>query len=140
MSLIWLADQSKAADAVAALQAHKADAHIDTVYGPDMIATMFGDATKDPRVPDIIVQPMNGVIYTKPTASKIAEHGGLGEDDTHVALLISAPRLSAATVSEAVTTQQIAPTILKALGLDPQSLEAVKAEGTALLPGSGLAN
>ena len=140
VSLIWLADQSKAADALAALQAHKADAHIDTVYGPDMIATMFGDATKDPRVPDIIVQPMNGVIYTKPTASKIAEHGGLGEDDTHVALLISAPRLSAATVSEAVTTQQIAPTILKALGLDPQSLEAVKAEGTALLPGSGLAN
>lgn len=63
VSLIWLADQSKAADAVAALQAHKADAHIETVYGPDVIATMFGDATKDPRVPDIIVQPMNGYLH-----------------------------------------------------------------------------
>ena len=140
VSLIWLADQSKAGDAKAALEAHKADAHIDTIYGPDMIATMFGDATKDPRVPDIIVQPMNGVIYTKPTATKIAEHGGMGEDDTHVLLLLSAPRLPAATVADAVTTQQIAPTILKALGLDPQSLQAVKAEGTALLPGTGMAN
>lgn len=57
-----------------------------------------------------------------------------------MALLISAPRLSAATVTDAVTTQQVAPTILKALGLDPQSLQAVKAEGTALLPSTGLAN
>lgn len=140
VSLIWLADQTKAADVVAALGAHKADAHIDKIYAPDQISAMFGDATKDPRVPDIIVQPLNGVIYTKPTATKIAEHGGLGEDDTHVALLVSAPRLTASTVTDAVATRQIAPTILKALGLDPQSLQAVKAEGTALLPGSGLSN
>lgn len=140
VSLIWLADQSKADDVVATLEAHKADARIDAVYGPDKIGTMFGDALKDPRVPDIIVQPVNGVIYTKPTATKIAEHGGMGEDDTHVALLLSSPKLTASTVTDAVATQQIAPTILKALGLVPQSLQAVKSEGTALLPGSGLSH
>jgi hypothetical protein len=29
---------------------------------------------------------------------------------------------------------QVAPTIVKALGLEPRSLDAVKAEGTPLLP------
>jgi predicted AlkP superfamily pyrophosphatase or phosphodiesterase len=136
VSLIWLADQSKTSDVAKALEAHKADAHIAEVYGPDKIAAMFGDASQDPRVPDLVVQPENGVIYTKPTATKTGEHGGFGEDDTHVAILVSTPALSAATVSDAVTTQQIAPTILTALGLDPTALQAVKAEGTAPLPGA----
>jgi hypothetical protein len=30
---------------------------------------------------------------------------------------------------------QIAPTILKALGLDPRALNAVRREGTTILPG-----
>jgi hypothetical protein len=33
-----------------------------------------------------------------------------------------------------VTTAQIAPTILKVLGLDPNDLEAVRAENTPVLP------
>jgi hypothetical protein len=35
-----------------------------------------------------------------------------------------------------VTTTQVAPTILKALGLSPSSLQAVVAEGTTVLPGT----
>ena len=35
-----------------------------------------------------------------------------------------------------VTTTQIAPTILKMLGLDPTALGAVRAEGTLPLPGA----
>ena len=34
-----------------------------------------------------------------------------------------------------VETTQVAPTILQALGLDPNHLDAVKKEGTAVLPG-----
>jgi hypothetical protein len=34
-----------------------------------------------------------------------------------------------------VQTKQVAPTILKALGLDPASLQAVQKEGTQELPG-----
>jgi hypothetical protein len=33
-----------------------------------------------------------------------------------------------------VQTAQVAPTLLKALGLNPQSLEAVRIEGTQVLP------
>ena len=38
------------------------------------------------------------------------------------------------TAIEAAATTQVAPTILKALGLNPSALEAVKAEGTPVLP------
>jgi hypothetical protein len=73
------------------------------------------------------------VIYTG--GSKIAEHGGFNEDDTHVALLVSHPDFDEETVHAAVTTAQIAPTILMLLlGLDPNALEAVRRENTAVLP------
>jgi len=37
-------------------------------------------------------------------------------------------------VDEVVETRQIAPTILRALGLNPRSLQAVQEEGTVVLP------
>jgi hypothetical protein len=37
-----------------------------------------------------------------------------------------------------VGTNQVAPTILQVLGLDPNSLDGVKLEGTGVLPGLGL--
>jgi hypothetical protein len=37
-------------------------------------------------------------------------------------------------VSAAVTTAQVAPTIVQALGLEPTALDAVRAEGTPVLP------
>lgn len=39
-----------------------------------------------------------------------------------------------ASVTTPVATAQIAPTMLAALGLDPAALDAVRAEGTAVLP------
>jgi hypothetical protein len=39
-----------------------------------------------------------------------------------------------------VRTRQVAPTILAALGLDPDELQAVRREGTASLPGLHLAH
>jgi hypothetical protein len=48
---------------------------------------------------------------------------------------VSHPELKAGLVNTAVATTQIAPTILKALGLNPQKLEAVVLEGTQVLPG-----
>jgi arylsulfatase A-like enzyme len=99
---------------------------------------MFGDASKDSRIPDIAIQPVDGVMYAKPSASKIAEHGGFSSEDSHVPILVSNPALAASTVSDRVSTMQIAPTILVALGLDPMALQAVKVEGTEPLPSSGL--
>ena len=88
----------------------------------------------DPRTPDIIVQPNVGVVYTG-SLKKQAEHGGFAHDDTNVMLLVSNPNLHARRITTFVETTQVAPTILKLLGLDPGSLDAVRKEGTAVLPG-----
>lgn len=86
------------------------------------------------RTPDIIVQPNVGVIYST-SGKKQAEHGGFAHDDTNVMILVSNPRLHARTVTSAVETTQVAPSILAALGLDPNKLQAVQIEGTPVLPG-----
>jgi arylsulfatase A-like enzyme len=49
--------------------------------------------------------------------------------------LVSNPDMQARTVNSFVETAQVAPTILKILGLDPNALDAVRLEGTPVLPG-----
>ncbi|MFL5308210.1 MAG: alkaline phosphatase family protein, partial [Polyangia bacterium] len=103
------------------------------------LSAIFGDPTSgDPvaaaRAPNVFIQPNWGVIYSG-SSKKISEHGGGTLDDTGVALLISHPGLHAHTVAGHVWTKQVAPTILRALDLDPEALEAVRKEHTQVLPG-----
>jgi len=49
-------------------------------------------------------------------------------------LLVSHPSFDAKTVFNAVATTQVAPTFLKALGLNPKELDGVRLEGTSALP------
>ncbi|MGC2271511.1 MAG: alkaline phosphatase family protein [Candidatus Sulfotelmatobacter sp.] len=88
----------------------------------------------DPRTPDILVTPDIGVTYSG-SSKKLAEHGGFSHDDTNVMMLLSNPSLRATTVTTPVETMEVAPTILKALGLNPAALQSVQLEGTATLPG-----
>jgi len=53
-------------------------------------------------------------------------------------MLVSNPSMKSSTVYSPVETMQVAPTILAAPGLDPNSLQSVQEEGTQLLPGLGL--
>jgi hypothetical protein len=101
-------------------------------YGPSLTLN-YNDPTRDPRTPDIIVTPNVGVTYSGSKA-KLAEHGGFSHDDTNVVLLLSNPSYQAKTIRTSVGTVQVAPTILQTLGLNPSSLSAVVAEGTAVLP------
>jgi hypothetical protein len=95
----------------------------------------FNDPLTDSRTPDIIVQPVYGTIYTKPTSNKVAEHGGFSVGDTNVGLILSNPVLNQGLVVKTpVLTSQVAATILKALGIDPDELESVRKEGVAVLP------
>jgi arylsulfatase A-like enzyme len=86
----------------------------------------------DPRTPDIILKVNTGVIFTGGT--KVAEHGGFNEDDIHVALLVSNPELDGKSIKSAVSNQQLAATVVKALGADPNELDAVRAEQIHVLP------
>jgi hypothetical protein len=87
---------------------------------------------QDSRTPDIIVTPNLGVTYSSSTAM-IGDHGGLAHDDTNVMLLVANPTFSAQTVAAETATVQVAPTILRALGLNPNLLDAVQQEGTPVL-------
>jgi hypothetical protein len=91
----------------------------------------------DSRAPDILITPNIGVTYSN-SGKKLAEHGGFAKDDTNVILLVSNPGFKAATVTTPVQTKQVAPTILSALGLNPQSLKAVREEKTQMMPGLSL--
>ncbi len=132
--LLWLRDPSKTSDAVAALTAHQAEAHISRVYSGAALRLLFPDPKLDSRAPDLVVEPELGVIYTSPSSSAIAEHGSFQDLDTHVPLLISNPAFTAHDVHTAVQTTQIAPTILRLLNLDPEKLQAVQIEKTQPLP------
>jgi hypothetical protein len=137
ISLLWLARSSDTANAVATLEANATQAGFGQMfYGPS-ITTMFNapglPPTGDPRTPDIIITPNYGVVYTGSSA-KLSEHGGFSHDDTNVIMLLSNPSFQRGTVNTPVETMQVAPTILKALGLDPSQLQAVQIEGTPVLP------
>ena len=95
---------------------------------------MFNVSPSDSRTPDIIVAPNVGVVYTGGKA-KVAEHGGFAHDDTNVMMLVSNPKFAQTSIPTQVQTAQVAPTILTLLGLNPQELDGVRAEGTLTLPG-----
>ncbi len=77
--------------------------------------------------------PNVGVTYSGSHA-KQEEHGGFSHDDTNVVLLLSNPSFKPRTVSAAVGTAQVAPTILRALSINISALDSVKAEGVSVLP------
>jgi arylsulfatase A-like enzyme len=136
VSLLWLNSPSNTDAAVKILE-DNADPvtgiALGEIYYGRALSINYNDPTKDPRTPDIIVTPNVGVTYTGST-KKQEEHGGFAHDDTNVVLLLSNPRFDRSTVKAAVGTAQVAPTILKALGIDPSALDAVRKEGTGILP------
>lgn len=133
IALIWLPDQSKDAEVAAYLNANAKALFIDEVLSGNEIQLKFRNPLADSRTPDILVQPIYGTIYTGSTA-KNAEHGGFSFADTNVGLIVSNPRLDHRVVKTPVITSQVGASILKALGIDPTELRAVRREGTGVLP------
>jgi hypothetical protein len=136
IALIWLADQSMDTQVQAYINTNALPLFVDEAMGTNELKLRFNDPLKDSRTPDIIVRPNYGTIYTTST-SKNAEHGGFGYTDTGVGLLVSNPSITKKVLKTPVATSQVAPTIIQYLGLDPESLNSVKAEKTAVLPGLG---
>jgi Type I phosphodiesterase / nucleotide pyrophosphatase len=141
--LLWLNDRSKTATDFARnflMSYSNPAASVDgkpvtsaglwQVYTGDAAAQLFGIDKSNARVPDVIGIAQYGVVYTG-HKGKIAEHGGDHSEDRNVPILVALPGLSLGTaVTKPVETTQIAPTILKLLGLNPNELMAVRAEGT----------
>lgn len=133
VSLLWLKSSADTTSAVSTLESNLKTAGIGQIYYGPSLALNYNWPTADPRTPDIIVTPNVGVTYTG-GSKKLAEHGGFAHDDTNVMLLLSNPAFRPHSVSTSVGTNQVAPTILRALGLDPRQLDGVRLEGTSVLP------
>ena len=147
--LIWLNDRSDTATAFAAgfLLGYSGTGNDITgnpkpytgsglakVYAGAAAAQYFGVAPGDSRVPDVFGISQYGVVYTG-GKGKIAEHGGANPQDRDVPLVVSGGAVPGdQVVNDSVETTQIAPTILKLLGLDPDALQAVQIEHTQVLP------
>ena len=148
--LMWLTDRSPAATAFARnfLLHHDgtgnditgaakpyAASGLSRVYAGAAAAAFIGVPAADQRVPDVIGIAQPGVVYTS-KKSKIAEHGGDTPADRNVPIVVSGAGAGAGrTVTRPVETTQIAPTILRLLGLDPGELDAVRIQRTPALPG-----
>ncbi len=143
ISLLWLDKQCSAQGVVDMLESQSPAtnniAGIGQIFYGAGITQLYNapgvPPDGDPRSPDVVVTPNVGVTYSG-SGKKLAEHGGFSHDDTNVILLLSNPSLPPATVTTPVQTMEIAPTILKALGLNPNALDSVQIEGTAVLPRS----
>jgi arylsulfatase A-like enzyme len=136
VGLVWLAPDAQKT------QYEAAETYLKSQFGPlgitklldrDDLKKLYQDPFSDNRTPDFIAITKQGQIYTGGT--KLAEHGGFAKDDRNVALLVSKPSMEQSSVDDVVETKQIAPTILKVLGIDPSRLNAVKLEKTVALPG-----
>jgi hypothetical protein len=104
------------------------------IYSGAAAAAFIGVPFGDARIPDVIGVAQYGKVYTG-GKGKIAEHGGDNPQDRDVPLVVSGGEVRGGkVVGVAVETTQIAPTILRLLGLNSQSLQAVQIEGTKVLP------
>lgn len=150
ISQLWLADPTQTGNAVGVLEANATappgwgagqilyGASLNALFNPPGVPNNPGPCCAlrpggDPRTPDIVALTNVGVVYTG-GQKKQSEHGGFAWDDTNVMLLVSNPGIRERTVTSFVETAQVAPTILKLLGLDPNALDAVRIEGTPVLP------
>ncbi|WP_051085932.1 alkaline phosphatase family protein [Actinomycetospora chiangmaiensis] len=154
---LWLSDRSPVATSFAAtyLRSHNGtgtdiaknpraytSSGLGQILAGAEAAAYFHVPQSDSRVPDLVGIAQPGTVYTGGT-KKIAEHGGALHDDRNVPLVVTGPSRGnalpsahgGALVATPVSTTQIAPTILVALGLDPNRLTAVRTEGTTALPG-----
>jgi hypothetical protein len=137
VSVLWLKKGASVDAAVELLENNAAAIGLGQIFYGPTLALNYNvgglDPGQDPRSPDIIVAPNVGVTYSGST-TMIGDHGGFAHDDTNVVMLVSHPQFKPRTVSVGVATTQVAATIVKALGLDPNALDAVRAEGTPVLP------
>jgi len=134
-ALVWLAPQTAAAARASAgdyLISQAETLKIAGLAGREILRNFYQDPATDSRTPDFLAITQLGVIYTG--GSKLSEHGGFADEDRNVALLVSSSGMTGRIVNDVVETRQIAPTILRALGLNPRALQAVREEGTTVLP------
>jgi arylsulfatase A-like enzyme len=136
LASVWLKDQGQTQKVVDTLSKpeNESATDVEEILAGESLKLMFNDPLRDSRTPDILLVPRLGGLYMEADTKFLAEHGGFHKQDINVALFLAGPGLRPQVIKTPVQTTQIAPTILRALGLNPQALQAVQKEKTRELP------
>ncbi len=135
LALLWLSDPAKAPALAQAYARRSAALHIAEIYTADQIMLRFNSPRMDSRMPDLILVPRDGVVWTEGKNGTGQLPAGFGEDEAHVPLLLSGAQLMRRLDKTLVPTSQAAPLIMRALGMEKFDLDALHREHTPALPG-----
>ena len=133
--MIWLSDTTQTDRLAKALASDAITLGIRDIYYGARLALTLNTPANDSRMPDIILQPRAGVSWAEPNERALMFHGGMLDQDTHVALMISGAQLTGRTDPTYVPTTQLAPLLLRALGMEKFDLRALHLEHSPALPG-----
>jgi hypothetical protein len=134
-AMIWLGDPLKTAAVVKALGDHAAAIGIQDIYSGERLGLTLNSAAKDSRMPDIVLQPELGVLWGVQGDTALEAYGGMLDEDTHVALLVSGAQFTGRYDPTYVPTTQLGPLLLRALGMEKFDLQALHLEHSPALPG-----
>jgi Type I phosphodiesterase / nucleotide pyrophosphatase len=135
VGMVWLPDSSMTTAVVKAYGDRSAALGIQEIYSGAKLGLTLNLPDQDTRMPDIILQPELGVAWISPADTAQATYGGMLDEDTHVALLVAGSQLTGRVDKTWVPTSQVAPLLLRALGIEKFDLQALHREHTPALPG-----
>lgn len=134
-AMIWLRDSTKTAAVVKALGDQAVALGIADIYSGARLTLTLNSPRKDSRMPNIILQPELGVLWASQSDGEPAARGGMLDEETHVALLVSGSQLTGRYDPTYVPTTQLGPLLLRALGMEKFDLQALHLEHSPALPG-----
>ncbi len=135
VGLVWLKHPDATAAVLKAYRAKMTGMGIGEIYSGQKLRLIMNTAEEDTRMPNLILEPQAGVIWMRKGGNRPRGHGGFSDDQNHVALLVSGRQLRGRLDKTPVPTTQIAPLILRILGMEKMNLKALHQEHTPALPG-----
>lgn len=135
VAMVWLRDSQSTERVAKALSDDSARLGVQDIYYGARLALTLNTPATDSRMPDVILQPHAGVSWALQNEHDLMFHGGMLDQDTHVALMISGAQLTGRTDPTYVPTTQLAPLLLRALGMEKFDLRALHQEHSPALPG-----
>lgn len=133
-AMVWLKHSEMTDSVVNAYRAKMLQLGIGAIYFGEKLKLIMDTAREDSRMPDVILEAQEGVVWTKD--GQWPEHlGGFSDDENHVALLISGRQLTGRVDKARVSTGQVAPLISMILGMEKLELQALHQEYVPALPG-----
>lgn len=132
VAMMWLSERAETKEVAKAFSDRAQALGIERVITGQELALTLNAPQKDTRMPDIVLEPQPGVLWGP---EELAGYGGTRDEDTHVALLISGAQLPGRFDPTLVPTTQLAPLLLRALGMEKFDLQALHLEHSPALPG-----